>query len=215
MGLIVEQDKRYYSEVLKEVRSRALDFWKAQIGIGLLAGLVTVIYNVSTGVTTRDVLSRSVKGLLWGYAAAFGFGLIGAVLVAPLAVNRRRDDELSQAQKSIEALRQELREKEEALGRQHPHDKQLERKIQENLATLSPEEIRMIEYLLEVGQADNSELHQRGLRMAGPSLLERTGRLFVTYTSICPGNGLIEMDRIYSINPQNAQAIKNVLYPPN
>ena len=63
----------------------------------------------------------------------------------------------------------------------------------------------------ECGQTANldaNEVQGQGFRGEPESILEKTSTLLIGFESIRPGNGLVEMDRIYHVNPKSEQAIK-------
>jgi hypothetical protein len=96
----------------------------------------------------------------------------------------------------------------------HPHEEHMERKVRDAISKLDDDEKRFIDWLLAAGRASNGQIQAAGFRLVPNSIIEKTGPLLIGFESYCPGNGLVEMDRFYSINPKTEKALKNVLYPP-
>jgi hypothetical protein len=95
----------------------------------------------------------------------------------------------------------------------HPQEEHIEREIRNAISRLDDNERRFIGWLLVAGRANNGQIQTAGFRLVPNSITEKTGPLLIGFESHRPGNGLVEMDRFYFINPRAEEAMKNVLYP--
>jgi hypothetical protein len=95
----------------------------------------------------------------------------------------------------------------------HPQEERVEREIRNAISKLDDNERRFIDWLLIAGRANNGQIQTAGFRLVPNSITEKTGPLLIGFESQRPGNGLVEMDRFYFINPTAETPIKNVLYP--
>jgi len=104
---------------------------------------------------------------------------------------------------------------EEALSKKHPHDEYLETRVRDALGKLEERERQFIVWLFNNGHANNALIHTAGFTGLPESIINKTGEAHLLYYDpIRPGNGLVEMDRLYDINPKFSPALKDVLYPP-
>ncbi len=101
----------------------------------------------------------------------------------------------------------------EELARKHPFDEQAQAAVRKAISKLGDAEVRFLAWLLTVDRPGQAQVQGQGFRGEPESILEKTSTLLIGFESIRPGNGLMEMDRIYHVNSKSEQTIKNVLFP--
>jgi hypothetical protein len=144
--------------------------------------------------------------ILWSsFLLAIAFLMIAAYRTW-LAEHRQLLTTSQTADATIRGLKEEL-------ARKHPYDEQAEGIVRKAISKLGDAEVRFLAWLLTVDRPGQGQVQGQGFRGVPESILEKTSLLLIGFQPICPGNGLVEMDRIYYINPKSEQAIKNVLYP--
>ena len=89
------------------------------------------------------------------------------------------------------------------------------KQVQDAIKKLNDNERRFLDWLLSVGRAGNGQIQAAGFRLVPNSITEKTSVLLIGYDSHRPGNGLVEMDRFYYVNPKAEPAMKRLLYPPH
>ena len=218
----------YYARFFREVRRQVFIFWKAQVAVSISAGFIAAVTNAIREQTPFSVAVWSVSIAVIGYLVVLGLASIGAVMLAPVNLDRQRIDEIRRqredGERQIAFHRDDSREQcigrlkaesalEQERARKHPHDEHLSRTIGEALQKLDPHEREFIRHLLDVHKMNNADIHNAGFNRVPNMILGKTGGLLLHFVPYCPGNGLIEMDRTYSINPETQDAIKNILYP--
>jgi hypothetical protein len=143
-------------------------------------------------------------------------------LIQGLKEEHARDSQLADA--TIQRLKEEsarnsqaadgvIRGLKEELARKHPYDEQAEAAVRKAISKLGDAEVRFLAWLLTVDRPRQGQVQGQGFRGEPDSILQKTSTLLIGFEPICPGNGLVEMDRIYYVNPKSEPAIKNVLYP--
>lgn len=167
-----------------------------------------------------QVVAISILGLFAQWAVVFFLCLIEAPSqldsektiahekeIEVLAASRQ-SAEFALAGKTTEAQRLQW-----ALAQKHPHDKRKEAEIEKALATLNTQEREALAWLLNAGETRRGKLQARGLNA---DALFENGEFppLLAYRSERPGNGTVEMDRFYYVNPNMVDALRNVLYPP-
>lgn len=212
--------KEYYSQFLKQVRRHALDFWWAQIAVGLIVGVATAVTSGHTGVMPKGLVLPSIEAIFAGSLAAFGVGVLLSIVLAPVTLHRQGSDKIASLQKDIKKIQQNLLNSQEVidelrqqLDRKTPHDEHLEGVVRDALSRLDETEGRFVDWLLQVGRADNGQIYSAGFGgTVGNSVMAKTNALLIQYEAYKPGNGTVEMGRTYFINPTTVQALENVLY---
>jgi hypothetical protein len=150
--------------------------------------------------------SKGREWLLWSS------GLLAVVFLAVAAYrtwlteHRRLLETMNETAETIRSLKEEL-------ARKHPHDEQAETAVRKAISKLDDAEVRFLGWLLQMERPGQGIVQRQGYRGASESILEKTSTLLVGFESVRPGNGLVEIDRIYYVNPKSEQAIKNVLFP--
>jgi hypothetical protein len=135
------------------------------------------------------------------------------------------------AQKELESLRNDATERirsqqlateggaqriaafEVAIARKHPHDEHKEVQVAKALAELNEAQRRTFVWLLDAGEATRGKLQGMGLDAEYFSHREGFPPL-LTQRSLFSGNGAVELERFYSINPTMVESLRNVVYPP-
>ena len=99
------------------------------------------------------------------------------------------------------------------MRRKHPHDEKKESDIRTALDGITETQRDTFAWLLDAGEANRGTLQMRGLD-ADSFYNRRDFPRLLGFKSFRPGNGTVEMDRFYYINPEMKDALRNVLYPP-
>jgi hypothetical protein len=134
---------------------------------------------------------------LWGGASSLDAGLQETIV--------DKEAELAQHKDKISTL-------ETAQARKNPYDEHLDRTIREALAKLDLKQQEFVRHLLDAHRMNNADVHNAGFPTIPNLVIGKTGQTLIHFDSHRPGNGLIEMDRFYYINPGNREAIRNVLH---
>lgn len=102
---------------------------------------------------------------------------------------------------------------EEVIAQKRPHDEHKEAWVGKALTELNESQRRAFIWLLDADEASRERLQGMGL---DADYFFRRGDFppLLVYRSVFSANGIIEMDRFYSINPKMADALRNVAYPP-
>jgi hypothetical protein len=129
-------------------------------------------------------------------------------------LDQQRVAEIESKDSEIKGKHARVTALEDALSRKHPHDAHLERTVYDAVAKLTGQEITFLGWLLDHGRAGNSPIQASGFRGIPSSVAEKTGHFLITFESYRPGDGAIETDRFYYINPTVRDVLKNTLYPP-
>lgn len=82
--------REYYARYFREVRRHVFIFWKAQIAVGLGAGVVTAIVNRIRQETPWVVGFLSVGFIAIGYLVMLGIAFIYSAMRAPVTLDRER-----------------------------------------------------------------------------------------------------------------------------
>jgi hypothetical protein len=197
----------YYSQFFVQVGRRVLTFWWQQIAVGLVAGVAVTIVNGMNGVTASGLMVPSIKAIAIGYGAALVLGLLWSAVITPVSIHKEKALRLAAEEAVVSDLQQQL-------ARRHPHDTDMEAAAGKAISNLNDIEVRFLGWLLKMNRPGQAQILTEGYRGVPNSITEKTGGLLIAFESYRPGNGLVEMDRFYYINPKAEQAIKNVLYPP-
>src|SRR5262249_24842112 len=113
----------------------------------------------------------------------------------------------------IASLEGDIRQKDEEIRKKHPHDTMKEHAIQVAWNELSEAQRAAFAWLLDAGEASRGAISMRGLD--ADALHQKPGfPPLLVFRSFRPGNGMVEIDRFYSINPEMRDALRNVLYLP-
>lgn len=94
-----------------------------------------------------------------------------------------------------------------------PFDEHVQADIRETLLILQPKEKDFLVWLLKVGRVYGPQIVHDGFESESISVTQKTGALLVGFEAIKPGNGLMEMGRVYFINPSLKDPLKEALFP--
>ena len=144
--------------------------------------------------------------VLWSSFLLAGVFIVVAAYRTWLAEHRQLLTNSQAAEAVIRGLKEELACK-------HPYDEQAKAAVRKAISKLEDAEVRFLAWLLTVDRPRQGQVQGQGFWGEPASILQKTSTLLIGFEPICPGNGTVELDRIYYINPKNEQAIKNVLYP--
>ncbi len=212
--------REYYSRFFREVWTDISLFGKGQIVVGLTAALIQIFREGQTGAIGSKSVMPSVLAAVLGYGVVCLAKLAFILIRTPVKLDQQRvseidgkDSVIAERDSVLTKKQEQVRELEGALSKKHPHDEHLENKAWSMFENLEIPERNFITWLLDAGEANNARVQIAGFREVAATLAHRTHLL--DYTPIKPGNGLVEMDRIYRINPSYREALKNVLRFPS
>jgi len=148
------------------------------------------------------IVGTVVGGYVLLYCLEFSWKLLFS---APSAIDAEMQSRHADLLSNIEGLKS-------TLSRKHPHDEHKEAQVKTVLSCLSEVERRAIIWLLDAGKVSRGRLQQMGFN-ADLMMNNRECSVLLAYDSHCPGNGTVELDRFYYINPNMTDAVRNVIHP--
>lgn len=149
--------------------------------------------------------NKSRNWVLWG-SLALG---IAFLLFAAYKVWAKEHQSWADEKQQSAAIIQNL---EKELARKHPYDADMEATVGKAIAKLDNSEVRFLNWLLKMEKPGRGEVQRQSFYREPESIMEKTSTLLIGFDSVRPGNGLVEMDRLYYISPKSERAVKNVLY---
>lgn len=181
-------------------------------------GVIWTVFRPWVGwAAIMQILAVSVLGFfaVWGIIFVACLIQSPAQLDAQQAERHKRDIsgvQLIVQQKStdLESAANRIARLEEELLKKHPHDAYKEGRATEALECLNDTEREVIRWLLDSGKVSRGLLQQRGLN--ADAVHGKMQARLLLYDSFRPGNGTVEMDRFYYVNPEFLNALRAVLY---
>lgn len=168
----------------------------------IFAALLWTIFKPWSG--WSPVLQVAVLSILLFVAL---WGVIFLVCLFQVPSQLESEQAIEHEKKTVRLLAQQS-------ARKHPHDEHLEARVREEMGKLDERQKEFVRYLMDHTQMNNNAVHMAGFSGVPDQVMRMTQHFLVTYESVRPGNGLVERDRLYRINPAALDALRHVLYSP-
>ena len=190
-------------------------FFKGQVAVSLVAGIFAVIIAAILTVHIGPIIDRiatiSIIAVIGGYLLVVVIFLGYAIVRAPVNLDQNRTSEIAAKESRINSSQIKISELTGLLSKKHPHDVHKEAEVTKALAAMNTQQIAALTKLLDAGEMPRGHLQAMGLD-ADKMLNRNDFPPLLTYRSFRPGNGTVEMDRFYSINPNMVESLRNVIY---
>jgi hypothetical protein len=207
--------REYYSRFWREVRRSVFVLWKAQIGVGLFAGVISAIVTAIRQQSPLGVALWSIAISVIGYLTFLTLALMYSMLFAPVRLDQQRESEIQGKDAQVRAKQARVIELEDALSRKHPRDEHREQLVASVLGNLEEDDRQFLTWLLHAGRSGRQAIGMAGFGNIPEQTRDRTASIsLVTVEIIYSANGLVERDRYYQINPQLEAALTDLLHPP-
>lgn len=196
--------------------------------MSLLVGIGSAFVGGTLGTIDGKLILRSALVSVVCYGSIFVARALWGMIVAPVKLDqqiqvefdnldRQRKAELQAKENDLAKTRTREIELKELLSAKHPHDEYLQSAVSDALGRLSDRERDFVRWLLDATRAGQGQIHEAGFtsHVEALGVLRKTANIqLLTYDSFRPGNGQVEMDRFYQINPGLVNALRNVLHSP-
>ena len=203
----------YWKTVLRSAVSEATSHYKQKIKQGLALSVLALILQYVLEVRSISDTWKIAISLIASAIIVMGWAFLKSLIFTPVLMHqleRQRADGLS-AELNTKAA--EMATIHESASRKHPHEEKKEADIRKAFAELSQIQRDAFAWLLDAGETPRGTLAQHH-GLDADRLYDTAGfpRLLL-YKSVRPGNGTVELNRLYYINPDFKNALQNVLYP--
>lgn len=181
-------------------------FWQAQIGVSLGAGVITAMVSTIRQQASWDVALWSIGVVVIGYLVMLGIFFICAVMCAPVTLDRHRAEEIQNKEVALKLAHEQL-------SRKYPADEHQERFVRDALNNFSPGAIRLMKWLLNVGEIPFDLLDKSKLPREHIDEALMWGRRTTLLAERELGGTGWRYNHV-RINDELKNAVKDVLHPP-
>jgi hypothetical protein len=216
----------YYARLFKEVGCGLLRFWKEQIGVSVVVGVISAFVGEHLGTIDSKSVWRSALVSIVCYTAILIARSLWGLAIAPATLDRQRSQEIRGAEERrvsetaerdsrIARQHEVIVQQAEKLVRKHPHDAHIEWEIRESLEKLTQRETDFIRWLLDTGTVGRKEVANARFGDADANLaVSKTAKIqLVVSRPIHSANGQVVRDQIFQINEHHREALRNLLHP--